>query len=108
MSGEWGEDPKEVLLDEEEGGLLTKEQWLAEDKSRTEDQWDELDTITVVAEWEDKEIFLTEPAAMLYMRANAHHLTEPRTFVKHFWRNSQMELVMRALEEFSGERLKWR
>lgn len=30
------------------------------------------------------------------------HLKEPRTYVKHFWRNSQMKLVMLALEEFSG------
>jgi len=42
------------------------------------------------------------------MHANAHHLTEPRTYVKHFWRNSQMETVMRALEEFSGEKLVWK
>ena len=46
-------------------------------------------------DWEDKDVFLTEKAARSSYRANGHHLTEPRTYVKHFWRNSQMELVMK-------------
>jgi hypothetical protein len=101
---------KEVIhLD---GSLYTLDEWREANPEMTptegHDTWHEHGPFEVRVEWEDKEVFLTEKAAMLYMHTNAHHLNEPRTYVKHFWRNSQMETVMRALEEFSGEKLIWR
>jgi hypothetical protein len=88
-----------------DGDLYTLPEWLELGEYHTEDTWQEQDPFWLRSEWEDREIFLTEKAALQYMRAQAHHLNEPRTFVKHFWRNSQMKLVMLALEEFSGEKL---
>lgn len=100
-----GEEGKEVIFDD---GLFTLEEWLALGPDYTQESWEKHHPFWVHAEWEDKEIFLTEKAALLFIRANRHHLKEPRTYVKHFWRNSQMETVMRALVEFSGERLVWK
>jgi hypothetical protein len=94
---------KEVIA--EDGHLYTFEEWEAE--GRTEKTWNEHTCFSVREDWEDKGVFLTEKAALLFIRANGHHLNEPRTYVKRFWRNSQMETVMRALEEFSGEKLIW-
>ena len=91
-----------------DGHLYTLEEWLALAPSHTEESWEEERPFQLRAEWEDKGVFLTETAAFKFIRANAHHLNELRTYVKHFWRNSQMETVMRALEEFSGEKLIWR
>jgi hypothetical protein len=70
--------------------------------------WEDEGPFWARPEWEDKAVFLTEKEALKFIRANGHHLNEPRTYVKHFWRNSEMETVMRALEEFSGEKLVWR
>lgn len=89
-------------------GLFTLEEWQALGPEFTEESWERHSPFWVREEWEDREVFLTEKAALLYMRANGHHLNEPRTYVKHFWRNSQMKTVMQALEEFSGEKLEWR
>jgi len=100
-----GEDGKEVIHSD---GLFTLEEWQAQGPDSSRESWEKLNPFWVYALWEDKGVFLTEKAALLFIRANRHHLTEPRTYVKHFWRNSQMETVMRALEEFSGEKLVWR
>jgi hypothetical protein len=89
-------------------GIFTLEEWKALGPDCTEESWENQHPFWVREEWEDREVFLTERAALLFMRANARHLNEPRTYVKHFWRNSQMETVMEALEEFSGEKLAWR
>ena len=94
-----------VALD---GSLYTLAEWLESDEEATQSSWEAEGPFDVRSEWEDKAVFLTEKAALLFIRANGHHLNEPRTYVKHFWRNSQMETVMRALEEFSGERLVWK
>jgi hypothetical protein len=96
------EGDKQVIYDD---GLFTLEEWTALGPEYTEESWEKRHPFCVREEWEDCEIFLTEKAALLYIRANRHRLNEPRTYVKHFWRNSQMELVMKALEEFSGESL---
>lgn len=100
-----GGDKQVVAYD---GRLYTLAEWLEGDENATEASWDDHGPFWVRAEWEDKAVFLTEKAALKFMRANAHHLNEPRTYVKHFWRNSEMETVMRALEEFSGEKLVWK
>jgi hypothetical protein len=95
-----------------DGRLWTLDEWREsqewESPEEAFDSWNDQHPFGVRAEWEDKAVFLTEKAASLFMRANANHLTEPRTYVKHFWRNSQMEAVFRALEAFSGEKLIWR
>lgn len=95
-----------------DGSLWTLEEWRESQEwdspSEAFDSWHEQGPFSVRAEWEDKGVFLTEKAALQFIQANQHHLNEPRTYVKHFWRNSQMELVMRALEDFSGEKLVWR
>ncbi len=96
---------KEVIYDD---GMFTLEEWLAQGDGYTEESWQERHPFWVREVWEDKEIFLTENAALQFMRANAHHLSEPRTYVKQFWRNTQMKTVMQALEVFSGEKLDWR
>ncbi len=94
------------------GRLWTLEEWREsqdwENPTETYDSWHEQGPFCVRGEWEDKAVFLTEKEALKFIRANAHHLNEPRTFVKHFWQNSEMETGMRALEEFSGEKLIWR
>ena len=97
---------KEVIA--EEGRLYTLDEWEALGEGYNKESWQRNGPFWVSHEWENKEIFLTEKAALLFIRANGHHLNEPRTYVKHFWRNSQMGTVMRALEEFSGEKLIWR
>lgn len=95
-----------------DGRLYTLEEWQLSDPDEspaiTERSWNDHGPFWARHVWEDREIFLTEKAALQYIHANAHHLNEPRTYVKHFWRNSQMETVMRALEEFSGEKLIWK
>jgi hypothetical protein len=105
-----GDGDKAVIV--YDGHLYTLDEWTQSgeyaDEEEAERSWQQHGPFQVRAEWEDKEVFLTEKAALLYIRANGHHLNEPRTYVKHFWRNSQMETVMRALEEFSGEKLVWR
>ena len=58
--------------------------------------------------WITKGIFLTEIEANKFIQANAHNLGKTRTYVEHFYRNSQMELVFEALEEFAGTRIRRR
>ena len=91
-----------------DGHFYTLDEWIENDEGATRKSWEAEGPFWVREDWEDKGVFLTEKAALLFIRANSHHLNEPRTYVKHFWRNSQMETVMRALEEFSGERLVWK
>jgi hypothetical protein len=97
---------KEVIASD--GRLYTLEEWIEADENVTRKSWQDEGPFWVRATWEDKGVFLTESDALKFIRANAHHLNEPRIYVKHFWRNSQMETVMRALEEFSGEKMIWR
>jgi hypothetical protein len=46
--------------------------------------------------------FLTERAAEEWMKKNAHHLRNPCVCLNHAWRNPEMALILRVLEEFGG------
>lgn len=52
--------------------------------------------------WVDKQIFLTEKAADEHIRQNHYHYHNPRTYVKHFWRNYEMEELMEAIGVITG------
>jgi hypothetical protein len=85
---------KEVVL--YDGHLYTLNEWVESDPNSTWQSWEDLHSFWVRHEWEDRGIFLTEREALKFIKANRYHLTEPRTYVKHFWRNSEMETIMRA------------
>lgn len=112
----WGEEQREIVViddccyckktyretvNEELDGLLPI----------SDEAFDELwekDKQTQTGVWITKGVFLTEIAANRFIEANAHNYGKMRTYVKHFYRNSQMELVFKALEAFAETRIKRR
>lgn len=58
--------------------------------------------------WITKGIFLTEKAADTFIRGNSYKFGTTRTYVEHFYRNNQISLVFKVLEEFSGARIRRR
>lgn len=55
--------------------------------------------------WVGKGIFLTEKAANDHIRLNNYHYHNPRTYVKYFWRNPEMDNLFEAIGIVSG--VKW-
>ena len=52
--------------------------------------------------WAGKGIFLTEKAANEHILLNNYHYHNPRTYVKHFWRNYEMEQLFEAISVISA------
>jgi len=60
------------------------------------------DSITLCGVWRCKGVFLTQTAALKHIHANQHRYFKTRTYVQHFWRNSEMETVFEALADYCG------
>ena len=112
----WGEEQREVVVVDD--CCYDKEkffEWLKESSDEDNDDipedveeiW-ERDKQTQTGMWITKGVFLTEIAANRFIEANAHNFGKTRTYVEHFYRNSQMELVFKALEAYSETRIKRR
>ena len=52
--------------------------------------------------YEPRQPFLTEKAANAHIKANRYKYKDPRTYVKHFYRNSEMEQLYKILNELVG------
>ena len=44
-------------------------------------------------------VFFTEKACEKHIKANHYHFIEPRSYVKHAWRNPEMEQLFEAIRE---------
>lgn len=113
----WGEEQREVgIIDDrcydKESFRDTLNEWREEDECDLRDEefeeiW-ERDKQTQTGMWITKGVFLTETAANRFIEANVHNFGKTRTYVEHFYRNSQMELVFKALEAYAETRIKRR
>lgn len=68
------------------------------------DEREELTAISCVERWvtpENHNVFFTEKAIKKHIKANAHHWGETRTYVRHAWRNPEMEGALSALREIA-------
>lgn len=53
-------------------------------------------------------IFFSEKACTEHMKANAHHYVGERSFVKHAWRNPEIENLFKAISSLSETPLDWK
>lgn len=52
--------------------------------------------------WVDKGIFFTEEAANNHIKQNYYHYNNPRTYVKHAFRNPEMKRLFKAIGNITG------
>lgn len=48
---------------------------------------------------EQSNIFFTEKACHKHIKQNHYHFTEPRSYIKHAWRNPEIEQLFKSIRE---------
>ena len=73
------------------------------------DEHPEIREIEVKTEWAEPElsnVFFTEKAIEKHIAANKYHWIEPRSYVKHAWRNPEIESLFKAIREIAESETK--
>jgi hypothetical protein len=63
---------------------------------------DELQELYVEQYFDEDNIFLTEEGYERHLKLNRHNLKEPHSYVKHCFRNPEMEGLLKAIFEVAG------
>lgn len=96
---EYGYDKVEYYNpDDSEARYVSKE-------AAQKDGVDDPDVVYLRARWVDREHFFTQEAAEQHLRSNHYHYTEGRIYVDHFWRNPQVNRLLKTIATLTGKKI---
>ena len=61
--------------------------------------------VNVITEYRYQNTFFTAKACEEHIKSNSYHYKDPVSYLKHAWRNPEMELVSKFLCELSGGKI---
>jgi hypothetical protein len=70
--------------------------------------FEDYEEVGIKERYEDYSVHLTVESAERFIRENKHHLTDPRTYVKHSWRVPEIKTMLTAIGIITDELLEGR